>query len=137
MVGNRITAHRQPILAIKTHLSENRSTEGVVNHVVQSILEHLGGMGDLGLFIGAGDYVDHGHAVSFKFRAGLNHNYCKATYDNTTRTYELEVCQVYVCDDGTLKIKRKNHNKATGLELEDLEGVFEHLTGVCVHPKLA
>ena len=74
------------------------------------------------VMIGAHTLVDHGNALSFKFRAGRKFNYCKVTL-LADDTYKVEIGKI-------VKYKLTKVQTAEGILCEALRPFFERTTGL-------
>ena len=67
--------------------TDTDTKEGIM--IAQTIVEQLGGIGKLRAMVSAHTLIDHGDALSFKFKGSSAANYCKITLDPSD-TYTVE-----------------------------------------------
>ena len=72
--------------------------------------------------IGAHTLINHGNALSFKFKAGRKFNFCKITL-LADDTYKLEIGKI-------VKYDLRKVQTSEGVYAEDLRRIFEETTGL-------
>ena len=90
------------------------------NQVAQTILKQMGGTNRLSAMIGANNFINHGDAVSFRFKGSTFANYFKVTL-NSMDTYDIEFGKVW----GTKYTVKK---KFEGVYNDQLKKIFEKTT---------
>ena len=72
--------------------------------------------------IGAHTFLDHGNALSFKFKAGRKYDYCKITL-LADDTYTIEIGKI-------IRYELRKVEKSEGVFAEQLRPFFERITGL-------
>ncbi|MDF1565269.1 MAG: hypothetical protein P1V51_19690 [Deltaproteobacteria bacterium] len=90
--------------------------------IAKTIIEQMGGFGKLRCMVGAHNLLDHGNALSFRFKGSRSFNYCKVT---------LTADDLYTVELGKIvKFELKNQRRAEGLFFDMLVPHFESNTGL-------
>jgi len=88
------------------------------------ISEQMGGINKMMAMAGAKNFVDHGDALSFKFKACKKYNYCKVTLDEGLDLYNVTFSKV---DKWGAQTNEKN---IAAVYADQLKKVFESETGL-------
>jgi hypothetical protein len=92
-------------------------------NIANTIALQLGGTGRLSAMVGAHNFLDHGDALSFKFKGSRVASYCKIKLDAGTDTYTVTLA----------KIRKYELHKAQVFDLvyaDGLRELFERVTGL-------
>jgi len=92
--------------------------------VATTILEQLGGPGRLAAMTSARNFLDHGNALSFKFKGSRKVNYVKVTLDPSD-TYTVEFGKL-----NARSLEYKVVETLDGVYADMLVDLFEKTTGL-------
>ena len=106
-----------------TTATHTEGTETMSNTNTASIIAaQLGGTGRLNAMIGAHNFIDHGNALSFKFKGSRVATFCKITLD-ASDTYTVTLAKIRkweLCKEQTF----------SGVYADQLRELIENTTGL-------